>query len=323
MLACFVNANAAITYVNTEAPADSAQVQETAPAPEAAPEATPAPVPEAAPAPVPVAAPAPAEAAPEVTPAPVPEAAPAPAPVAAPAPAQAPAQAPVAAPAPKAEPIIYTANSKEDLPKNQVQDLRNRNYPKRVVHYGISADIGSTSYMGDSVDDMEGGLEWNAGLYASVPLTDRTLVAEIGAKTIFRQVSNTTSNYYDKYSGKSFPRKDKITAYSIAVPFMLNIFIPRTELHFTVGTQIEKQIYNNLKISFNGEQVVDENLVDNQCAPVNWDFILGIGINATKHFAIGANLVIGISDIYDDLYVDKEYWGFTPLDLNIGVKFFL
>lgn len=39
MLACFVNANAAITYVNTEAPADSAQVQETAPAPEAAPEA--------------------------------------------------------------------------------------------------------------------------------------------------------------------------------------------------------------------------------------------------------------------------------------------
>ena len=86
---------------------------------------------------------------------------------------------------------------------------------------------------------------------------------------------------------------------------------------------IEKQIYNNLKISFNGEQVVDENLVDNQCAPVNWDFILGIGINATKHFAIGANLVIGISDIYDDLYVDKEYWGFTPLDLNIGVKFFL
>lgn len=328
MLACFVNANATVTFINattqeaTPAQAE-AQAPENAQAPAAeAPttEATysqaAAPAPEAAPE-----APATAEAQPAVTPAPaaVAQAAATPAPAAV---AQTAPAATTVAPAP-APIIAYSTNKPEELPKNQVKDIRTRDYPKRTVHYGINGEIGSTNYFGNSVDDMEDGLEWNAGLYASIPLSERVLVAEIGAKAIYRQVSNTSSEYYDRYSEKYIPRKDKITAYAIAIPFTLNIFIPRTELFFTVGTQLEKQVYNNLQISFNGEKKVDENLAGNQCAPVNWDFILGMGVNATKHFAITASLVMGISDIYDDLYVDDEYWGYTPFDINLGFRIFL
>lgn len=222
----------------------------------------------------------------------------------------------------KQAPVQTQAVSTQPLPQQVVQPVRPPK-PKRTMHFGIQGAIGSTEYVGDSVDDMEDGMTWNAGLYASLPLTDRALVAEIGAKALYRQVSNSTANYYDEYDKRSYPRKNKITAYSLGIPLLLNIYAPNTELFFTVGPQIEIPLSNQLEITFNGDKRVDEDLVDNQCAPISWDLVLGIGFNATSHFALEANITIGVTDIYDDLLVDNEYWNYTPVDVNLGVKFFL
>lgn len=310
MLACFANAQNA-EPAPAAAPAEQAVVAEPAPAVQApAPEAAPAPAPEAAPA---------AEQAPVAAPeaAPAAEAAAQPA-----APEAAPAE-PVAAPAPTSVEVAAAPAVQEPLPQNQVEEIRQTATPKRKVHFGAQASIGSTEYIGDSVDDMDDGITWNAGLLASIPLTDHSLSAEIGANILYRQVSNTKSNYLDRYTGSTIARKNSITAYSLAIPLILDLYAPASNFYFAFGTQIEIPLKNQLKISFNGDDIVDQNLANKQCAPVSWDFVLGLGFLATEHFGVDARIIIGISDIYDDLYVDNEYWGYTPVDINIGVKFLL
>lgn len=324
MLVCFANAQTAEPAPAAEPVIPSAEpvaATEAAPVPAPAVEQSAAPAPEPAPAVTPEPAPAPQPVQQAETPAPAPQ------------PAQqaaAPATdttAAVAAPAPTntqtTETPVAPEMTQETLPRNQVEEIRQTVTPKHKTHFGGQASIGSAEYIGDSVDDMGDGIAWNAGLYASIPLTEHTLTAEIGLNVIYRQVSNTEASYFDPYTNMTYARKNNINAYSLGVPLTLDLFTPGSNFYFAFGAQIEIPLKNQLQISFNGDKRIDQDLAGKQCAPMSWDFILGIGFLATEHFGIDARLNIGISDIYDDLYVDNEYWSYTPIDINIGVKFFL
>lgn len=320
MLVCFANAQTAEPAPATEPVIPSAEpvaATEAAPVPAPAVEQSAAPAPEPAPAVTPEPAPAPQPVQQAETPAPAPQ------PVQQAAAPATDTTAAVAAPAPTNTEVAAAPAVQQPLPQNQVEEIRQTVAPKHTTHFGGLASIGSAEYIGDSVDDMGDGIAWNAGLFASIPLTDHTLTAEIGATILYRQVSNTEHNYHDPYTNNIYARKNSITAYSLGIPLTLDLFTPGSNFYFAFGAQIEVPLKNQLQISFNGDKIVDTNLANKQCAPVSWDFVLGIGFNATNHFGIDARLNIGISDIYDDLYVDNEYWSYTPIDINIGVKFFL
>lgn len=307
--------------------------------------------------PEPTPAPAPAPA-PEVEPAPAPEEAPA---VSAPAPTQTasqPEQNTEAAPvifyyantipqaqnAPQPQPIqeAAPAETASPAPAQQqsvpVQPYQPTVHPKQTMHYGILGSIGTSEYIGSSNDDLDDGLTWNAGAFITIPISDYIFSFELGSEFIYRKESKA---YWDNDVDKA--RKDRILAYSLGFPIQMNINASRAGIvNFFVGTEIEVPLYNNLQVSFNGEKKADFNLQDEHCAPMSWDFIFGMGVNATKHFGIYTRMNIGISDIYDDLYITdhdesyenenslynsnkrkKEYWNFKPFDWSIGLRLFI
>jgi Predicted membrane protein len=315
----------------------------------------------------PVAAPA-AEAAPVAAPAPVPAPAateqPAPASVVAPAPNE-PTAAPAAEQAAQngeSVPVIfYYANTTEAQQPTQPQPVvmpqpqpvavapvqqapapapapAPRVHPRQTMHYGILGSIGTSEYIGSSNDDLDDGLTWNAGAFITIPISDYIFSFELGSEFIYRKESKA---YWDNDVDKA--RKDRILAYSLGFPIQMNINASRAGIvNFFVGTEIEVPLYNNLQVSFNGKKNADVNLQDEHCAPMSWDFIFGMGINATKHFGIYTRMNIGISDIYDDLYITdhdesydnensiynsnkrkKEYWNFKPFDWSIGLRLFI
>lgn len=303
--------------------------------------------------PAPVAAPAPVEAPAEQS-------------VAAPAPAAEQTDpAPVVAPAPN-EPtdasaanqtaqngesvpvIFYYANSTEPQQQNQPQPVvapqpqpvtvapyqpapvpapAPKLHPKQTIHYGVQASIGTSEFEGEDNDDLDEGLTWNAGAFVTIPISDYIFSFELGSQFIYRKESNSfTQSNRTTYEREA--RKDKIVAYSLGFPLQMNINATRSGVvNFFIGAEIEVPLYNNLQISINGNKRVDQDLHEDHCAPMSWDFIMGMGINATSHFGIYTRMNLGISDIYDDLYIrddgKDEYWSFRAVDLSIGLRLFL
>ncbi len=303
--------------------------------------------------PAPVAAPAPVEAPAEQS-------------VAAPAPAAEQTDpAPVVAPAPN-EPtnasaanqtaqngesvpvIFYYANSTEPQQQNQPQPVvapqpqpvtvapyqpapvpapAPKLHPKQTIHYGVQASIGTSEFEGEDNDDLDEGLTWNAGAFVTMPISDYIFSFELGSQFIYRKESNSfTQSNRTTYEREA--RKDKIVAYSLGFPLQMNINATRSGVvNFFIGAEIEVPLYNNLQISINGNKRVDQDLHEDHCAPMSWDFIMGMGINATSHFGIYTRVNLGISDIYDDLYIrddgKDEYWSFRAVDLSIGLRLFL
>ena len=303
--------------------------------------------------PAPVAAPAPVEAPAEQS-------------VAAPAPAAEQTDpAPVVAPAPN-EPtdasaanqtaqngesvpvIFYYANSTEPQQQNQPQPIvapqpqpvtvapyqpapvpapAPKLHPKQTIHYGVQASIGTSEFEGEDNDDLDEGLTWNAGAFVTMPISDYIFSFELGSQFIYRKESNSfTQSNRTTYAREA--RKDKIVAYSLGFPLQMNINATRSGVvNFFIGAEIEVPLYNNLQISINGNKRVDQDLHEDHCAPMSWDFIMGMGINATSHFGIYTRMNLGISDIYDDLYIrddgKDEYWSFRAVDLSIGLRLFL
>lgn len=303
--------------------------------------------------PAPVAAPAPVEAPAEQS-------------VAAPAPAAEQTNpAPVVAPAPN-EPtdasaanqtaqngesvpvIFYYANSTEPQQQNQPQPVvapqpqpvtvapyqpapvpapAPKLHPKQTIHYGVQASIGTSEFEGEDNDDLDEGLTWNAGAFVTIPISDYIFSFELGSQFIYRKESNSfTQSNRTTYEREA--RKDKIVAYSLGFPLQMNINATRSGVvNFFIGAEIEVPLYNNLQISINGNKRVDQDLHEDHCAPMSWDFIMGMGINATSHFGIYTRMNLGISDIYDDLYIrddgKDEYWSFRAVDLSIGLRLFL
>lgn len=303
--------------------------------------------------PAPVAAPAPVEAPAEQS-------------VAAPAPAAEQTDpAPVVAPAPN-EPtdasaanqtaqngesvpvIFYYANSTEPQQQNQPQPVvapqpqpvtvapyqpapvpapAPKLHPKQTIHYGVQASIGTSEFEGEDNEDLDEGLTWNAGAFVTIPISDYIFSFELGSQFIYRKESNSfTQSNRTTYEREA--RKDKIVAYSLGFPLQMNINATRSGVvNFFIGAEIEVPLYNNLQISINGNKRVDQDLHEDHCAPMSWDFIMGMGINATSHFGIYTRMNLGISDIYDDLYIrddgKDEYWSFRAVDLSIGLRLFL
>ena len=208
-----------------------------------------------------------------------------------------------------------------------VQTFQPTPRPKQTMHYGVQGSIGTSEFTGGSNDDMDEGLTWNAGAFINIPISDYIFSFELGSQFLYRKESNSfTQSNKSTYAKEA--RKDKIIAYSLGFPIQMNINASRAGIiNFFIGTEIEIPLYNNLQISINGEKRVDEDLHDDHCAPMSWDFILGMGVNATSHFGIYTRMNIGISDIYDDLYIrddgKDEYWSFRAFDLSIGLRGFL
>lgn len=218
------------------------------------------------------------------------------------------------APVPQPAPVQMVAPPKEEV------------FPKQKVHYGIQASIGSSEYIGDSNEDLDEGLTWNAGLFAMVPITDYIFNIELGAQFIYRNESSYTQT--NRSTRKDEARKDEITSYTLGIPLQMNINAGKSGIiTFFIGIELEVPLYNNLEIAINGETLFDDD-INNHCRPISWDFIFGMGINATKNFGIYTRLNTGLSDIYSDLYIknekneetNPEYWNFNVLDLSIGVK---
>lgn len=218
------------------------------------------------------------------------------------------------APVPQPAPVQMVAPPKEEV------------FPKQTVHYGIQASIGSSEYIGDSNEDLDEGLTWNAGLFATVPITDYIFNIELGAQFIYRNVSSYTKT--NRSTRKDEARKDEITSYTLGIPLQMNINAGKSGIiTFFTGIELEVPLYNNLEIAINGETLFDDD-INNHCRPISWDFIFGMGINATKNFGIYTRLNTGLSNIYSDLYIknekneetNPEYWNFNVLDLSIGVK---
>lgn len=212
-------------------------------------------------------------------------------------------------------------------PQPVVEPYKPKVHPKQTIHYGIQGSIGTSSYSGDSNADFDDGLGWNAGAYINLPISDYIFSFELGSQFIYRKVSNSfTQTNRNTYESEA--RKDKITAYSLGFPVLMNINAGRSGLlYFGLGVEFEVPLYNNLQISIDGKKRVDQDLQEDHCAPMSWDIVLGMGINATSHFGLYTRMNAGISDIYDDLYIKedgkKEYWGFKSFDLNIGLKIFI
>ena len=197
------------------------------------------------------------------------------------------------------------------------------------MHYGIQASIGSSDYIGESNDDLDDGLTWNAGAFISIPISDYIFSLEMGSQFIYRKVSHSYSQT-NRSTYENEARKDNVLAYSLGItPFQMNINTSRSGIvNFLVGIEMEVPLYNNLQISIDGVKRVDQDLHEDHCESISWDFILGMGINATKHFGIYTRMNIGMSNIYNDLYIrgendQKEYWSFKAFDLSFGLKLFI
>ena len=197
------------------------------------------------------------------------------------------------------------------------------------MHYGIQASIGSSDYIGESNDDLDDGLTWNAGAFISIPISDYIFSLEMGSQFIYREVSHSYSQT-NRSTYENEARKDNVLAYSLGItPFQMNINTSRSGIvNFLVGIEMEVPLYNNLQISIDGVKRVDQDLHEDHCKSISWDFILGMGINATKHFGIYTRMNIGMSNIYNDLYIrgendQKEYWSFKAFDLSFGLKLFI
>ena len=54
--------------------------------------------------------------------------------------------------------------------------------------------------------------------------------------------------------------------------------------------------------------------------PIDWALVAGMGIMANPHVIFDFRFVVGISDMYSNLYEGGEYWSFTPVGLQMGVN---
>lgn len=231
--------------------------------------------------------------------------------------------------------IIYEApsTSAPDLQNNQAQTPQPiikrelPTHPKQQLHYGIMASIGRTTLGGGDNEDLDNGLIWNAGAFTTLPVSEYIFNFEIGAQFIYRTASN-SYKVFNNITSTYDAKKNKITSYTLGIPLQMNINAGRSQLvYFSIGTEIEVPLYNNLRSSTNGNTVLKKDLLEADfCAPMFWNIDFGIGVNATKNFAIYARANLGISDMYDDLYVietnKSQYWSYIPYDFTIGTKLF-
>ena len=236
----------------------------------------------------------------------------------------------VVTPAPQPAPVQMVAPPKEEV------------FPKQTVHYGIQASIGTAEYIGGDTENLDDGLTWNAGAFITLPLSDYFFNVELGAQFIYRKVS-ASYTYENRVTRRDEARKDKVTSYTLGFPFLVNINAGKSGLiNFSVGLEVETPLYNHLVISTNGKKGTDIDIANvkendaNYCEPISVDFVFGIGINATKNFGIYTRINAGITEIYDDVYLDPEtrdindqdrekgeYWSFTALDIAFGFRLYL
>ena len=207
---------------------------------------------------------------------------------------------------------------------------------------GIQASIGTAEYIGGDTENLDDGLTWNAGAFITLPLSDYFFNVELGAQFIYRKVS-ASYTYENRVTRRDEARKDKVTSYTLGFPFLVNINAGKSGLiNFSVGLEVETPLYNHLVISTNGKKGTDIDIANvkendaNYCEPISVDFVFGIGINATKNFGIYTRINAGITEIYDDVYLDPEtrdindqdrekgeYWSFTALDIAFGFRLYL
>lgn len=202
------------------------------------------------------------------------------------------------------------------LPRAQVDSLRYG--PEQRMHFGVHVGLGSVDFIADdnNVDNLD-GLTWTAGLVSVFPLSKRVFSLQIEADVSARLVDHS----YRLYSGSTeVARKDKIQQYDVSVPLLFNCRPSRSRVFFLFGPQVDFGFYDHLKIYKNGSKIVNEDLIDDDArANMDWGIVMGMGVAATEHLQFDFRFGAGISDMYDNLYVDSQYWSFTAASAQMGI----
>ena len=189
-----------------------------------------------------------------------------------------------------------------------------RNGPKQTVMYGVHAGVGSIQFISDEDGNDMSGLSWNGGLVVSFPLNDYTASFEIEALLNYRLL-----NRVYEIDGES--AKNRIQQYTIEIPLLLKFAPMNSRFQFLFGPQMAVSVYDHLKIYNKGKTVKSEDLLESSARePIDWALVAGMGIMANPHVIFDFRFVVGISDMYSNLYVGDEYWSFTPVGLQMGVN---
>lgn len=191
-----------------------------------------------------------------------------------------------------------------------------RNGPKQTMMYGIHAGVGSIQFLSDENDNDMSGLSWTAGLVLSFPLNDYTASFEIEALFNYRLVNRV-------YEINDVSAKNRIQQYTIDVPLLLKYGPMNSRFQFLFGPQMSFSVYDRLEIFSDGETLVDADLrYGNTSArePIDWALVAGLGIVANPHVIFDFRIIVGVSDMYSNLYVDGEYWSFTQIGIQMGVN---
>ncbi len=185
---------------------------------------------------------------------------------------------------------------------------------KQSMMFGVHAGVGSVQFISDKNNNDLTGLSWNVGLIASFPLNDYTASLEINTLLNYRLVNRV-------YNVNEESCKNRIEQYTIDIPFFLKYGSINSRFQFLFGPQLSVSIYDNLEIFSDGRTVVDEDLLDASARePIDWALVTGLGIMANSHVIFDFRFIVGISEMYSNLYRNGEYWSFTPIGIHMGVN---
>jgi|GEM_PF-1939693 len=202
------------------------------------------------------------------------------------------------------------------LPQMQVDSLRYG--PAQRMRFGVHLGLGSVDFISDDddVDNLD-GLTWTAGLVGVFPLSRHVFSLQAEADVTARLVDHS----YRLYSGTTeVARKDKIQQYDVSVPLLFTCRPLRSRVFFLFGPQVDFGFYDHLKIYKDGRRIANEDLVDDDArANMDWGLVMGLGVAATQHLQFDFRFGAGISDMYDNLYVDDQYWSFTAASVQMGI----
>ncbi|MDR1759006.1 MAG: outer membrane beta-barrel protein [Fibrobacter sp.] len=185
--------------------------------------------------------------------------------------------------------------------------------------FGVHLRLGQISY--DDDDYEFSGLNWAAGLAFALPLNDRFVFLKL--EPVFS--SRTLTDVVDGYSNTT---KFFINEYNLELPLLVTFRIPRTFLQFFAGPQITLNLKETIKVTQEGKTLLKIEDGDTSREPLEWGLVLGAGFVIGKHMDLDLRANIGISDVYNDLWISSgsyssDNWDFLAVGFYMGMSFYL
>lgn len=207
---------------------------------------------------------------------------------------------------------------------SEVKTVEKNNSEKLRFQYGIHLRLGRIVYENSDYD--LSGLNWAAGFAFSFPLNENTVFLKVEPVFSVRSLTDVI----DSYSSASgyFSRKIFIDEYNVDLPLLITFRIPRSFVQFFAGPQITFNAYEKIKITSEGKTLLEIKDEDSSRNRVEWAIVIGTGIAVSKHMEFDLRLNVGISDVYNDLWIntgssDNDNWSFSAAGFYMGMSFFL